>query len=99
MGRRIECGRLPAVDRPRLRTESSMNQDEAREKFGKRIQRCYGCYVAFYMRDLWLAEDATYFCDSCKDESRMFHFDVFSEHLDLSTLPSMQDDADDHHHH
>jgi hypothetical protein len=66
-----------------------MSSEEQRLKFGKRIQRCYGCFVAFYMKDMYLGEDATYFCENCKDDS-MFHFDDFSKVLDISKLPSMQ---------
>ncbi|MDT4955558.1 MAG: hypothetical protein QOJ02_3696 [Acidobacteriota bacterium] len=72
-----------------------MSLEEARLKFGKRIQRCYGCFVAFYMKDMYLGEDATYFCRNCKDDS-MFHFDDFSQVLDISKLPSLE--PEDHHH-
>ncbi len=70
-----------------------MSSDEAREKFGRRIQRCYGCFVAFYLKDMYLGEDATYYCENCKDDS-MFHFDDFSSVLDISQLPSMRADED-----
>jgi hypothetical protein len=70
-----------------------MNSDEAREKFGRRIQRCYGCFVAFYLKDMYLGEDATYYCENCKDDS-MFHFDDFSGVLDISQLPSMRADEE-----
>ncbi|HEY0378814.1 MAG TPA: hypothetical protein VGC87_18005 [Pyrinomonadaceae bacterium] len=70
-----------------------MDTNEAREKFGRRIQRCYGCFVAFYLKDMYLGEDATYYCENCKDDS-MFHFDDFSTILDLSQLPSMRADED-----
>ena len=70
-----------------------MSSDEAREKFGRRVQRCYGCFVAFYLKDMYLGEDATYYCESCKDDS-MFHFDDFSSALDVSQLPSMRADED-----
>lgn len=66
-----------------------MNTEEERLKFGRRVQRCYGCFVAFYLKDMYLGEDATYYCENCKDET-MFHFDDFSRVLDLSKLPSMQ---------
>jgi hypothetical protein len=72
-----------------------MSAEEARLKFGKRIQRCYGCFVAFYMKDMYLGEDATYYCEHCKDDS-MFHFDVFSRALDISKLPGME--PEDHQH-
>ena len=74
-----------------------MSTEEQRLKFGRRIQRCYGCFVAFYLKDMWLGEDATYYCQSCRDDS-MFHFDDFSRALDLSQLPSMQDEDETHHH-
>ncbi|HWT00483.1 MAG TPA: hypothetical protein VN256_09565 [Pyrinomonadaceae bacterium] len=70
-----------------------MDSDEAREKFGRRIQRCYGCFVAFYLKDMYLGEDATYYCENCKDDS-MFHFDDFSKILDISQLPSMRPDEE-----
>ena len=65
------------------------------EQFGKRIQRCYGCFVAFYMKDMWLGEDVTYFCENCKDDS-MFHFNEFSKFLDLSKMREL--DEEEHHH-
>ena len=68
-----------------------MSTNEVREKFGRRIQRCYGCFVAFYLKDMYLGEDATYYCENCKDDS-MFHFDDFSRVLDISQLPSMRAD-------
>jgi hypothetical protein len=66
--------------------------DALRAKFGKRIQRCPGCYVAYFLKDMWLAEDGAFFCDTCKDEATMFHFDMFSRAIDLSALPSLRDD-------
>jgi hypothetical protein len=66
-----------------------MSTEETRLKFGQRIQRCYGCFVAFYLKDMWLGEDATFYCANCKNET-MFHFDDFSRALDLARLPSMQ---------
>jgi len=66
-----------------------MNTEEAQTKYGRRVQRCYGCFVAYYLKDMYLGEDATYYCEHCKDET-MFHFDQFSQVLDLSQLPSMQ---------
>lgn len=71
-----------------------MSTEESRLKFGKRIQRCYGCFVAFYLKDMWLGEDATYYCENCKGDA-MFHFDEYSRVLDLSQMPSMQPD-DEH---
>ena len=72
---------------------NSSNTDEAVEEFGKRVQRCYGCFIAYHLKDMYLGEDATFYCDHCKDES-MFHFDEFSRLMDLSKLK----EAADHHH-
>jgi len=69
----------------------SDNVERLRERFGKRIQRCPGCFVAYYLRDMWLSADAMFFCEDCKDDS-MFHFDDFSTQLDLSKLPSLQEE-------
>ena len=68
--------------------------EEAMAQFGKRIQRCYGCFIAYHLKDMYLGEDVTFFCDYCKDET-MFHFDEFSILLDLSKL---NQPGDDHHH-
>lgn len=68
--------------------------DKVMEKFGKRIQRCYGCFIAYHLKDMYLGEDVTFFCDYCKDET-MFHFDDFSKMLDISKLKEV---ADEHHH-
>ena len=63
-------------------------------QFGKRIQRCYGCFIAYHLKDMYLGEDVTFFCEHCKNES-MFHFNEFSKLLDLSKL---NEAAADHHH-
>jgi hypothetical protein len=68
--------------------------DKVMEKFGKRIQRCYGCFIAYHLKDMYLGEDVTFFCDYCKDET-MFHFDDFSKMLDISKLKEV---AGEHHH-
>ena len=73
------------------------DSDEQRAKFGKRIQRCYGCYIAFFMKDLWLGEDATFFCENCKSDE-MFHFDDFSTMLDLEAFARLRDGDDGHSH-
>ena len=36
--------------------------------FGMRIQRCYGCFVAYRLKDMYLGDDVTFFCEYCKDE-------------------------------
>jgi hypothetical protein len=68
--------------------------DETLVQFGKRIQRCYGCFIAYHLKDMYLGEDVTFFCEHCKDET-MFHFDEFSKQLDLKKL---NEAAGDHHH-
>jgi len=68
-----------------------MDVEALRAKFGKRIQRCPSCYVAYYIKDMWLAEDGSFFCEHCKSDE-MFHFDDFSRAIDLSQLPSLKDD-------
>ena len=62
--------------------------------FGKRVQRCYGCFIAYHLKDMYLGEDVTFFCEHCKDDS-MFHFADFSQLIDLSKL----DRGDEHQHH
>ena len=68
--------------------------DDALSVFGKRVQRCYGCFIAYHLKDMYLGEDVTFFCEHCKDET-MFHFDQFSRLLDISKL---KEQAEDHHH-
>jgi hypothetical protein len=62
--------------------------------FGKRIQRCYGCFVAFHLKDMYLGEEATFFCQNCRDDT-MFHFDEFSRLVDISKLREI---SEEHHH-
>jgi hypothetical protein len=64
------------------------------EMFGKRAQRCFGCFIAYHLKDMYLGEDATFFCEHCKDES-MFHFDQFSRLMDISKVRESIDE--DHH--
>lgn len=68
---------------------------EVLKTFGKRIQRCYGCFIAYHLKDMYLGEDVTFFCEHCKDDS-MFHFDEFSRLLDHSKLNEAA--GGDHHH-
>ena len=70
------------------------NDPQVLETFGKRIQRCYGCFVAYHLKDMYLGEDVTFFCEHCKDET-MFHFDEYTKILDISKLR----EAEDEHHH
>ena len=71
-----------------------MNREEALNKYGQRIQRCYGCYGAFYIKDMWLGPEATFYCQDCKEDT-MFHFDEFTEKMDISELPGMQSDEEE----
>lgn len=71
------------------------NETKVLTDFGKRIQRCYGCFIAYHLKDMYLGEDVTFFCENCKDET-MFHFDQFSRLMDFSKLNAADDD---HHHH
>ena len=64
------------------------------KQFGKRIQRCYGCFIAYRLKDMYLGEDVTFFCENCKDETK-FHFDDFSKLMDISKLDVP---SDEHHH-
>ncbi len=69
--------------------------DEVLAKFGKRAQRCYGCFVAYHLKDMYLGDDVTFFCEYCKDDT-MFHFNDFAKLLDLSKLKEVSE-ADHHH--
>jgi hypothetical protein len=64
-------------------------------EFGKRVQRCYGCFIAYHLKDMYLGEDVTFFCEHCKDDT-MFHFNEFSKLMDISKLKEV---AEDEHHH
>jgi hypothetical protein len=72
-----------------------MTKEEARVKFGAKIQRCVGCFVAFYVRDMWLAQDMNYYCETCQTDvaGPKFHFEDYSHDFDFTQLPSMQEDA------
>jgi hypothetical protein len=69
--------------------------DEVLNEFGKRIQRCYGCFIAYHLKDMYLGEDVTFFCDHCKDGT-MFHFDEFARLMDITKLKEVTE-ADHHH--
>ncbi len=74
---------------------SHPDQQEILEQFGKRVQRCYGCYISYYLKDMYLGEDVSFYCEHCKNET-MFHFDQFSALMDISKLREI---ADAEHHH
>ncbi|HXF43038.1 MAG TPA: hypothetical protein VNK26_04795 [Pyrinomonadaceae bacterium] len=63
-------------------------RERLEQAFGSRIQRCYGCFVAFYLKDMYLGEDVSFFCENCRDET-MFHFSEFVKRLDLDTLSAL----------
>ena len=69
------------------------NTTEVLEQFGKRIQRCYGCMIAFYMKDMWLGEDITFYCEHCKDDT-MFHFDEYTKILDVTKLREAAEESE-----
>ncbi len=71
-----------------------LDNESALTEFGQRIQRCYGCFIAYHLKDMYLGEDVTFFCDHCKDET-MFHFDQFSQHIVVGML---KEAAEEHHH-
>ena len=71
------------------------DQENLLQDFGKRIQRCYGCFIAYHLKDMYLGEDVTFFCEHCKDEN-MFHFDQFAPLMDLAKLKEVDEE---HHHH
>ncbi len=62
-----------------------MEKEKFLRAFGKRAQRCFGCFVAYHFKDMYLGEDASYYCEHCKDDT-MFHFDQFVQLLDISKL-------------
>ena len=62
--------------------------------FGKRVQRCYGCFIAYHLKDMYLGDDVSFFCENCKDGS-MFHFNEFSKLLDPAKL--REGEAEHHH--
>jgi hypothetical protein len=69
------------------------------QDFGKRVQRCFGCFVAYHLKDMYLGDDASFFCEHCKDDT-MFPFSEFSQALDSSKLrEAAAAEEDEHHHH
>ena len=79
----------------KIQKMSEESQEKILQIYGKRVQRCYGCYITYHLKDMYLGEDVTYFCEHCKDDS-MFHFDIFSKFLDKSKLREVTEQ--DHHH-
>ncbi|MDQ6788411.1 MAG: hypothetical protein M3033_16525 [Acidobacteriota bacterium] len=78
-----------------METNNHDEPDKILQIYGKRAQRCFGCFVAYHLKDMYLGEDASFYCEHCKDDS-MFHFDVFSTIIDCSKLREVADQ--DHHH-
>lgn len=70
-------------------------QEEVLQEFGKRVQRCFGCFIAYHLKDMYLGEDASFFCEHCKDDS-MFHFSDFSQAVEVEKLREVADEV--HHH-
>jgi hypothetical protein len=73
---------------------SEKTQEQVMAEFAKRIQRCYGCFIAYHLKDMYLGEDVTFFCEHCKDDT-MFHFDEFAKLMDPAKL---NEATGDHHH-
>lgn len=71
------------------------NTEKILNEYGKRVQRCYGCFVSYYLKDMYLGEDVTYFCEHCKDET-MFHFSEFSQLLDTAKLREVSEEENHH---
>jgi len=70
------------------------SNDHLLTEFGRRVQRCYGCFIAFHLKDMYLGEEVSFYCENCKDDT-MFHFDEFSGLMD----PLKLREAEDGHHH
>lgn len=70
-------------------------EEEVLQEFGKRVQRCFGCFIAYHLKDMYLGEDASFFCEHCKDDT-MFHFSEFSQAVEIGKL---REAATDEHHH
>lgn len=75
--------------------QEAHQEEEILNEFGKRVQRCFGCFVAYYLKDMYLGEDASFFCEHCKDDT-MFHFSEFSQMVEIGKLREVADE--DHHH-
>ena len=73
----------------------SSEDDKLMQIYGKRVQRCYGCFIPYHLKDMWLGDEVSYYCEHCKDET-MFHFDDFSKMLDRAKLREVTEQ--DHHH-
>lgn len=81
---------------PNLPNMGSNEHDKLMQIYGKRVQRCYGCFIPYHMKDMYLGEEVSYYCENCKDDT-MFHFDDFSTMLDREKLREVSEQ--DHHHH
>ena len=71
------------------------SNDQLLTEFGRRVQRCYGCFIAFHLKDMYLGDDVSFYCEHCKDDT-MFHFNEFSKLMDPSKLREAEDE--NHHH-
>ncbi len=81
---------------PNLPNMEANEDDKLMQVYGKRVQRCYGCFIPYHLKDMYLGEEVSYFCENCKDDT-MFHFDDFSKMLDREKLREVSEQ--DHHHH
>ena len=67
----------------------SNEKDKLMEIYSKRVQRCYGCFIPYHLKDMYLGEDVSYFCENCKDDS-MFSFDEYTRIIDVSKLREVE---------
>ena len=51
------------------------------QDFGKRVQRCFGCFIAYHLKDMYLGEDVTLLLRKLQRRT-MFHFNDFSKLLE-----------------
>ena len=82
----------------KISTDKAMEtneNDKLMQIYGKRVQRCYGCFIPYHLKDMYLGEDVTYFCENCRDGT-MFHFEVFSKILDRAKFCEI---TEKNHHH
>ncbi len=72
---------------------------EILQVFGNRVQRCFGCFIAYHLKDMYLGEDASFFCENCKT-GEMFHFSEFSKAVDSGKLrEAAAAEGEEGHHH
>ncbi|MDQ3751052.1 MAG: hypothetical protein M3367_18845 [Acidobacteriota bacterium] len=71
-----------------------INSEAVLKEFGQRAQRCFGCFVAYRLRDMYLGEDATFYCNYCLNIYEKLHIDSsdsphFPDSLDSLDSPDL----------